>query len=498
MKHAPTTQRSICVCLISFAVLLCVLWPLGVVLANAVALTVWVLLQVLYSPVGHAVKSQRDMPKLPRAIAAENSYRNHFVSVHLPIHNEPADVVKATLNALARLSYNAVEIIVIDNNTNDAGLWRPVERHCQALGSRFRFVHRDGVVGAKAGALEIARKIMDERTTHIAVVDADYQVSADFLHLALGALEQSGAHFAQFPQAYRNVSDQQQSVEAELDDYFQRHAVAADRRGHMLLTGTLSVIDAAALEAAGGWPRQTITEDAELAMSLRRAGFKGVFVPHIAGRGLLPPNLHELQSQRHRWIVGNLQTLLRALAQSICDRRALVSAGHLAQLSAWCSFITIPVVLIMAGVFLSALEWSDPAAWHPIALIASATIIGQLLVTFWLSRGTHGFWAVRWTLALSSGMATLSGLTMQRMRFRCTRRSSESMARVSIHQIVTSMLFFTAALCALSLSWFMATTALLLCAFSRVSLYSLDRVLRTSSPTQYMDQHQGVSSSHGK
>lgn len=498
MKHALTTQRSICVCLISFAVLLCVLWPLGVVLANAVALSIWALLQVLYSPVGHDSKPRRATAKRPHAIAVENGLRNHFVSVHLPIHNEPADVVKATLNALARLSYNAVEIIVIDNNTDDPDLWRPIERHCQALGSRFRFFHRDGVVGAKAGALEIARNMMDERTTHIAVVDADYQVTADFLHLALSALEQSGAHFAQFPQAYRNVSDQQQSVEAELDDYFQRHAVAADRRGHMLLTGTLSLIDAAALEAAGGWPMHTITEDAELAMSLRRAGFKGVFVPHITGRGLLPPNLHELQSQRHRWIVGNLQTLLRALGQSIIDRRALVSTGHLAQLTAWCSFVTIPAVMLMTGVFLSILELSDPGAWHPVALIAAATIIGQLLVTFWLSRATPGFWAVRWTLALCSGMATLSGLTMQRMRFRCTRRSSESMARVSIHQIVMSMLFSTAALCALSLSWFMATTALLLCAFSSVSLYSLDRALRTSSPTQCMDQHPGVSASHGK
>ena len=498
MKHASATQHSMRVCLISFTVLLCILWPLGVVLANAAALTVWALLQVRQSPLRQDVKSRLAMVKRPRAMAAENCHRHHFVSVHLPIHNEPADIVKTTLNALARLSYNAVEIIVIDHNTHDPDLWRPVERHCQALGSRFRFIHRDGVVGAKAGALEIARKAMDERTTHIAVVDADYQVTADFLHLALDALEESGAHFAQFPQAYRNVTEQQQSVEAELDDYFQRHATAADRQGHMLLTGTLSVINAAALEAAGGWPMQTVTEDAELAMSLRRAGFNGVFVPHITGRGLLPPNLHELQSQRHRWIVGNLQTLLRALGQSIIDRRALVSIGHLSQLSAWCSFVTIPLVLLMAGVFLSVIEWSDPAAWHRITLIASATIIGQLLVTFWLSRATPGFWAVRWTLALSSGMATLSGLTMQRIRFRCTRRSSESMARVSIHQIVTSMLLFTAALCALSLSWFMAATALLLCVFSSVSLYSLDRVLRTSSPTQCMDQHQGVSTSHGK
>lgn len=500
MKDVHPTQRSIYICIVSPAILMSILWPPGVVAANALAFAVWTALQIF------TLLSSRNSTPDPgvatstcgRAMARSNSQERHFVSVHLPIHDEPPDIVRGTLNALARLSHEAFEVVVIDNNTDDPALWRPVERHCHTLGCRFRFVHCQDVDGAKAGALEIARGMMNVRTTHVAVVDADYQVTSDFLNVALDALEESGAHFAQFPQSYRDVMDQQQNVEAELGDYFDRHAVAADRSGRMLLTGTLSVIDAGALEATGGWPLQTITEDAELAMSLQRAGFCGIFVPHVAGRGLLPPDLHELQSQRHRWIVGNLQTLVRTLGQSLVDRRLLVSAEHLAQLSAWCSFVTIPVVMLMAGVFLTITEISDSALWYQISLIASATIIGQLLVTIWLSRATPGFSFVRWTLALSSGCSTLSGLTMQRIRFRCTRRSSGTVARISINQILVPVLFFAGALCALALSWFMAAVALFLCAFASASTYSLDRVLRASSAPRGMNQHQGISTSHGK
>src|SRR5512143_935110 len=61
------------------------------------------------------------------------------VSIHVPAYNEPPDMVKETLDALARLDYPNYEVIVIDDNTTDEKLWRPIEAHCKALG--FRFYH---------------------------------------------------------------------------------------------------------------------------------------------------------------------------------------------------------------------------------------------------------------------------------------------------------------------------------------------------------------------
>ena len=55
------------------------------------------------------------------------------VSLHLAICNEPPAMVIETLDSLAKLDYPDLEVIVIDNNTKDPAIWRPVQDYCQAL-----------------------------------------------------------------------------------------------------------------------------------------------------------------------------------------------------------------------------------------------------------------------------------------------------------------------------------------------------------------------------
>jgi cellulose synthase/poly-beta-1,6-N-acetylglucosamine synthase-like glycosyltransferase len=49
------------------------------------------------------------------------------VSVHLPCHAEPGQIVIGTLDCLARLNYPDFEVLVIDNNTADPEFWLPVK-----------------------------------------------------------------------------------------------------------------------------------------------------------------------------------------------------------------------------------------------------------------------------------------------------------------------------------------------------------------------------------
>lgn len=74
------------------------------------------------------------------------------VSLHVPIHREPPEVVIETLDAISRLDYADFEVLVIDNNTDDESLWRPVQAHCERLGPRFRFFHLMPWPGYKSGA----------------------------------------------------------------------------------------------------------------------------------------------------------------------------------------------------------------------------------------------------------------------------------------------------------------------------------------------------------
>ena len=100
------------------------------------------------------------------------------VSIHVPAYNEPPDMLIETLDALARLDYPDFEVLVIDNNTRDEAVWRPVEAHCAALGARFRFFHVAPLAGFKAGALNyaLARTAADAQI--VAVIDSDYVVDA--------------------------------------------------------------------------------------------------------------------------------------------------------------------------------------------------------------------------------------------------------------------------------------------------------------------------------
>jgi len=98
------------------------------------------------------------------------------VSVHVPCHAEPPQIVIGTLDCLAALDYPDFEVLVIDNNTADPELWRPVMAHCERLGGRFRFLHVEGITGAKAGALNWALGYTCPQAELIAVIDADYHV----------------------------------------------------------------------------------------------------------------------------------------------------------------------------------------------------------------------------------------------------------------------------------------------------------------------------------
>src|ERR1700740_2370057 len=103
------------------------------------------------------------------------------VSIHVPAYNEPPAMLIETLDALARLDYPDFEVLVIDNNTRDESVWRPVEAHCAQLGARFRFFHVAPLAGFKAGALNYALDRTAPDAEIIAVIDSDYAVDAAWL-----------------------------------------------------------------------------------------------------------------------------------------------------------------------------------------------------------------------------------------------------------------------------------------------------------------------------
>src|SRR5690606_20581724 len=145
--------------------------------------------------------SKRRRPFLP--VTGDDAYRPK-VSVHVPCYNEPPEMVKQTLDALARLDYPDFEVLVIDNNTKDPDVWKPVEAHCQALGPRFRFFHVAPLEGFKGGALNYILPHTTPDAEVIAVIDADYCVSPDWLKHMVPHFADPSIAVVQSPQDYRD------------------------------------------------------------------------------------------------------------------------------------------------------------------------------------------------------------------------------------------------------------------------------------------------------
>ncbi|MGB8429818.1 MAG: glycosyltransferase, partial [Pseudolabrys sp.] len=122
------------------------------------------------------------------------------VSIHIPAHNEPPEMLKQTLDAVARLDYQNFECIVVINNTPDPGLWLPIEDHCRTLGERFKFVRADNIVGFKAGALRLALVHTAADADVIGIIDADYVVQPDWLKDLVPVFRDPSVGLVQAPQ----------------------------------------------------------------------------------------------------------------------------------------------------------------------------------------------------------------------------------------------------------------------------------------------------------
>lgn len=232
-----------------------------------------------------------------------------FVSIHVATHNEPPELVIETLESLQLMDYPAYEVIVLDNNTDDPALWRPVEAFCERAG--FRFVHLENWPGYKSGALNHGLEILDPRTEVIAIVDADFIVDREWLKETTGYFADPNTAIVQTSQGFRSEID---------TGFFHRLALtyrafdslglpSRNERNAIIFCGTMGMIRRSALLEAGGWGEWCVTEDAELSLRILARGYSATFVERIFGRGVMPLTFAALKSQRFRWCFGGIQLL---------------------------------------------------------------------------------------------------------------------------------------------------------------------------------------------
>jgi cellulose synthase/poly-beta-1,6-N-acetylglucosamine synthase-like glycosyltransferase len=342
----------------------------------------------------------RDSPA-PQVPAPHDPYAPR-VCIQVPAYNEPPELVRQTLEALARLDYPHFMVQVVVNNTTDPALWMPVEEDCRRLGPHFQFINLPSSPGFKAGALNEATRRLEADVEIVGIVDADYIVSPDFLKSCVPYLADPDVAFVQTPQHYRDWQDSPylRGLFYAYRYFFDVTMVARARVNAIIFGGTMGLIRVAALREIGGWAEWCITEDAEASLRLLARGWRAVYVHHVFGEGLMPLDFDGLRRQRFRWAFGGVQIIRRHFGILFgLTRSRLTPAQRYHYLVGGLSWFADPLGVALALFLLATSPFL--ALGHPLLL---RQLIGALFVLpiFML---VAGLLRLGWSIRGASGAA---------------------------------------------------------------------------------------------
>jgi len=238
-----------------------------------------------------------------------------FVCVQCPLYNEPL-VVEALLEAVTAIRWNGpLEIQILDDSTDSTPqiIERWLQAHPQAA-TRVSHIRREKRSGYKAGALAFGM----ERTNaeFFAIFDADFRPEPDFLEHLIPYFDNPkiGVVQARWEFSNRRSSILTRFQGIFLDAHFVIEQVARSSAGFFFnFNGTAGIWRRAALEDAGGWTPDTVTEDLDASYRAQRLGWKFVYLANYSVPSELPENLTAFKSQQHRWTKGGIQVARKQL-----------------------------------------------------------------------------------------------------------------------------------------------------------------------------------------
>ena len=230
------------------------------------------------------------------------------VTVQLPIFNERY-VIERLVDAISQFEYprELLDIQVLDDSTDET---RDVARACverhAAAGLPISYIHRTNREGYKAGALENGLKTA--KGEFVCIFDADFIPNPDFLRRTIPYfVNPDGGEKIGMVQTRWTYLNSEYSLLTRvetilLDGHFVIEHGGRSRRGTFFnFNGTAGVWRRKAIDAAGGWEHDTLTEDTDFSYRAQLKGWKFLYFPEIRVRFRV--------TGRHEWLQGTASTL---------------------------------------------------------------------------------------------------------------------------------------------------------------------------------------------
>ncbi|TMJ67986.1 MAG: glycosyltransferase [Alphaproteobacteria bacterium] len=258
---------------------------------------------------------ERERLALTQPLPAEDELP--AVLIQIPTFNE-GHLVRRALDAAVSLDWprEQLQIQLLDDSTDaSVEIARATVAEFRLRGHDVTLIQRSHRAGFKAGALSAGLACSSQ--PFVAVFDADYVPSADFLRLCLRPLlANPRLAFVQARCDFLNAKENRvtRAQQVILESHFAVEQPTRCWAGQILpFNGTCGVWRRAAIEAAGGWHGDTLTEDLDLSYRAQTRGWRALYLTSVAVPGELPISLASWGQQQCRWNKGYAETARKLL-----------------------------------------------------------------------------------------------------------------------------------------------------------------------------------------
>lgn len=234
---------------------------------------------------------------------------NPRVAVLIPAYNEEKVIVR-TIQSVLNSDYKNLRVIVVDDGSKDRTSEVAIEAYRDEIAAGRVQVFKKHNAG-KAAALNFA---LENVTEEIYVgIDADTVIAGDAISRLVPHFEDPriGAMAGNAKVGNRvNLWTRWQALEYITSQNFERRAM---NLFHVVtvVPGAIGAWRTAAVKAAGGYPLDTVAEDADLTMHLLEQGSKVDYEDRALAFTEAPIDARGLMRQRFRWSFGILQSVFK-------------------------------------------------------------------------------------------------------------------------------------------------------------------------------------------
>ncbi len=335
--------------LLTFGVVGAIEWLLHWIFLLAVVLGIGRLVTVL----AMAVLQQRAGRRHERRARSRASYAPS-VTVVVPAYNEEK-VVEATVRSLLAQRYDGeLQIVVVDDGSPDDTYGVAA----RAFGAEPRMAIYRKSNGGKASALNYG--IERARGEIIVGLDADTLFTPGTVAALVAPLEDPavGAVAGNAKVGNRiNLVTRWQALEYVTSQNLDRRALSL-LNAITVVPGAVGAWRKSVVQALGGFSSDTLAEDQDLTIAVRRAGHVVAYADQAVAYTEAPDTLRMLARQRFRWSFGTLQCMWKHHDALLRPRYG--SLGMIAMPNTWIFQLLFPAISPIADLMFL---WSLVSVW---------------------------------------------------------------------------------------------------------------------------------------